>query len=182
MAIVVLAGLKAGPTNGQAGLKPGPTPIVPSLTQHAPGATSVGQWVAFDANFVRTEPGRRRVVGWFHRAADGSTREESNADGPSKPVVLIMNVARELQYRFEASTRIRTARRASSCIPRGNIHRRDHSHKDRSTITGFGGSRPPPPGLRRSAEASSEGGRTRLTVLLRHHGSRLDCSTRRPRS
>lgn len=58
-------------------------------------------WVAFDATFVRTEPGRRRVVGWFHRGADGSTREESNVDGPSHPVILILNVARELQYRFE---------------------------------------------------------------------------------
>jgi hypothetical protein len=58
-------------------------------------------WVAFDANFVRNEPGVRRVVGWFHRGADGSTREESNADGPSRPLVLIMNVAKRLQYRFE---------------------------------------------------------------------------------
>jgi hypothetical protein len=57
-------------------------------------------WVAFDANFVRTEPGQRRVVGFFHRGADGSTREESNIDGPSKPVVLIMNIARRLQYRL----------------------------------------------------------------------------------
>jgi hypothetical protein len=57
--------------------------------------------VAFDASFVRTEPGARKVVGWFHRGADGSTREESNADGPAKPVTLIMNVARRLQYRFE---------------------------------------------------------------------------------
>jgi hypothetical protein len=58
-------------------------------------------WVAFDANFVRTEPGQRKVVGFFHRGTDGSTREESNADGPSKPVVLIMNIARRLQYRLE---------------------------------------------------------------------------------
>jgi hypothetical protein len=58
-------------------------------------------WVAFDATFARTEPGQRKVVGFFHRGADGSTREESNIDGPSKPVVLIMNIARRLQYRLE---------------------------------------------------------------------------------
>jgi hypothetical protein len=58
-------------------------------------------WVAFDANFVRTEPGQRKIVGFFHRGVDGSTREESNADGPSKPVVLIMNISRRLQYRME---------------------------------------------------------------------------------
>lgn len=58
-------------------------------------------WVAFDATFVRTEPGTRQIVGWFHRGADGSTREESNADGPNAPVVLIMNVTRRLAYAFE---------------------------------------------------------------------------------
>ena len=64
-------------------------------------AQTPARWVAFEANFVRTEPGQRRIVGWFHRGADGSTREESNVDGPSKPVVLIMNVGKRLQYRFE---------------------------------------------------------------------------------
>src|SRR3954470_635508 len=67
-------------------------------------AQQPGPWVAFEANFVRTEPGQRKVVGWFHRAGDGSTREESNIDGPAKPVVLIMNVARRLQYRLENGT------------------------------------------------------------------------------
>ena len=57
-------------------------------------------WVAFDANFARIAPGQRRVVGFFHRGADGSTREESNVDGPSKPAVLIMNAGRRLQYRL----------------------------------------------------------------------------------
>jgi hypothetical protein len=65
------------------------------------GAQAREDWTAFDANFVRTEPGARKVVGWFHRSADGSTREESNADGPSAPVTFIMNVAKQLQYRFE---------------------------------------------------------------------------------
>ncbi len=77
----------------------------PAYTQALPYAqvptVNPTQWVAFDASFVRTEPGQRRVVGWFHRGADGSTREESNVDGPARPVVLIMNVARRLQYRFE---------------------------------------------------------------------------------
>jgi hypothetical protein len=59
-------------------------------------------WVAFEATFARTEPGQRKVVGFFHRGADGSTREESNVDGPSKPVVLIMNISRRLQYRLDA--------------------------------------------------------------------------------
>jgi hypothetical protein len=59
------------------------------------------RWVAFDANFVRTEPGMRKVVGFFHRSADGSTREDSNADGPAKPVVLIVNVTTRLDYTFE---------------------------------------------------------------------------------
>src|SRR5438874_12832759 len=57
-------------------------------------------WVAFDANFARIAPGRRKVVGFFHRGADGSTREESNVDGPSTPAVLIMNTGRRLQYRL----------------------------------------------------------------------------------
>ena len=64
-------------------------------------AQGTGAWVPFEATFVRTDPGQRRVVGWFHRGADGSTREESNADGPSRPVILIMNIAKRLQYRFE---------------------------------------------------------------------------------
>jgi hypothetical protein len=58
-------------------------------------------WVAFDANFVRIEPGQRKVVGYFHRGADGSTREESNVDGPARPVVVIMNIGQRLHYRFE---------------------------------------------------------------------------------
>src|SRR5882762_4769637 len=96
VALAVLAGLRAGAVYAQAGVKPGPTIEVAKS-----GPATAPQWVAFDANFVRTEPGVRRVVGWFHRGADGSTREESNADGPSRPVVLMMNVARRLQYRFE---------------------------------------------------------------------------------
>jgi hypothetical protein len=64
-------------------------------------AQSQAMWVAFDATFVRTEPGQRKVVGFFHRGTDGSTREESNVDGPASPVVLIMNITRRLQYRFE---------------------------------------------------------------------------------
>ena len=64
-------------------------------------AQTPATWVAFDANFVRTEPGQRKVVGFFHRGADGSTREESNIDGPARPVVLIMNISRRLQYRVE---------------------------------------------------------------------------------
>jgi hypothetical protein len=82
---------------------PAKVAIVLTLTALTPGATALvaQEWLAFDANFVRTEPGQRQVVGWFHRGADGSTREESNADGPARPVVLIMNVARRLQYRFE---------------------------------------------------------------------------------
>ncbi len=82
VALALVAGLKAGP----------PSLLTVALAQ-AP-------WVAFDANFIRTEPGQRRVVGFFHRGGDGSTREESNVDGPSKPVVLIMNIARRLQYRL----------------------------------------------------------------------------------
>jgi hypothetical protein len=60
-----------------------------------------GPWVAFDASFVRTEPGMRRVVGWYHRAFDGSTREESNLDGPAVAVIFITNVQKKLQYVFE---------------------------------------------------------------------------------
>lgn len=62
---------------------------------------SGGPWVAFDASFVRTEPGMRKIVGWYHRASDGSTREESNLDGPSVPVVFITNVPRKLQFALE---------------------------------------------------------------------------------
>ena len=62
---------------------------------------NTARWVAFDANFVRTEPGMRKVVGFFHRDADGSTREDSNIDGPSRPAVFIMNVARRLDYTYE---------------------------------------------------------------------------------
>jgi hypothetical protein len=61
------------------------------------------RWVEFDANFVRTEPGRRKVVGFFHRGADGSTREDSNFDGPANPVVLITNVTTRLEYTFEGA-------------------------------------------------------------------------------
>jgi hypothetical protein len=63
-------------------------------------AQTSGEWVAFEATFVRVEPGERKVVGFFHRASDGSTREESNPDGSLKPVVLIMNFSRRLQYRY----------------------------------------------------------------------------------
>ncbi|MCM3881708.1 MAG: hypothetical protein ND807_16490 [Vicinamibacterales bacterium] len=59
------------------------------------------RWVEFDANFVRTQPGMRKVVGFFHRGVDGSTREDSNVDGPSKPVILITNVTTRLEYTFE---------------------------------------------------------------------------------
>ena len=86
-----------------AGLPPGP-PFWPGHTfwVHAQGRpANAASWVAFDATFVQTEPGARQIVGWFHRGADGSTREESNADGPSAPVVLIMNVNRRLAYAFE---------------------------------------------------------------------------------
>src|ERR1700674_5783816 len=83
LGVVMWAGPKSRPTYAQ----------VPTANP--------AQWVAFDASFVRTEPGQRRVVAWFHRGADGSTREESNVDGPARPVVLIMNVARRRQYRFE---------------------------------------------------------------------------------
>ncbi len=80
--------------------------LVPLLTlpvQAPPTASpaTTGRWVEFDANFVRTEPGMRKVVGFFHRGADGSTREESNVDGPAKPVVLISNVTTRLEYTFE---------------------------------------------------------------------------------
>jgi hypothetical protein len=67
--------------------------------QTPPASTAV--WVAFDATFVRTEPGMRKVVGFFHRDAGGSTREDSNIDGPSRPVVVIMNVVRRLDYTYE---------------------------------------------------------------------------------
>jgi hypothetical protein len=43
----------------------------------------------------------RKIVGWYHRASDGSTREESNLDGPANPVVFITNVARRLQFALE---------------------------------------------------------------------------------
>ncbi len=66
----------------------------------APPANTA-RWVAFDATFARTEPGVRKVVGFFHRDADGSTREDSNIDGPSRPAVFIMNVARRLDYTYE---------------------------------------------------------------------------------
>lgn len=65
-------------------------------------AQTTAGWVPFDATFVRTELGMPQVIGSFNRSADGSTREESDVDGPGKPhVVLIMNVAKRLQYRFE---------------------------------------------------------------------------------
>jgi hypothetical protein len=67
-----------------------------------PATYAQAPWVAFDASFARTERGQRRVVGFFHRGADGSTREESNVDGPARPVVLIMNIAKRLQYKLDA--------------------------------------------------------------------------------
>jgi hypothetical protein len=89
-----VAGLKPGPTS-----EFGPAPVRAGHYLRAQGTPAkTAPWVAFDAVFVRTEPGTRKVVGWFHRGADGSTREESNVEGPDQPVVLIMNVARRLEY------------------------------------------------------------------------------------
>ena len=88
VAMFAQAELKFRPTYGQV------------TNAHPPYAQTA--WVAFEATFARVEPGQRRVVGFFHRGADGSTREESNIDGPSKPVVLIMNFTRRLEYRLEA--------------------------------------------------------------------------------
>jgi hypothetical protein len=87
VAIALVTGLVAGSTPAPA---QGPAP-----------PRGRAAWVAFDATFVRTEPGQRKVVGFFHRGTDGSTREESNADGPSRPVILIMNIAGRVQYRLE---------------------------------------------------------------------------------
>jgi hypothetical protein len=105
---IALLGVHVGLKNRSAAARaPSQAQILPNTDGHEAHASEPGPeipqpdgWVPFEADVEITLPGAKLVLGKFHRASDGSSRQEAWGDDPSERTIDIVNSERGELYRF----------------------------------------------------------------------------------